>query len=226
MDEKETLSRLETLRNELRLHNYRYYVVNDPIISDYEYDQLMAELKDIEADHPEWITPDSPSQRAGTAPADGFTKVQHPAPILSLANAYDQEGARAWLERITKLNEQVNEAALVVEPKLDGLTVVLHYRDGVFVQGATRGNGDVGEDITVNLRTIRALPLRIPVDPAGPPAPPYLVVRGEAFFNFQFVSLRIFLKTEDRRRRRKSFFALHSENCTLKKGLPRFARPS
>ncbi len=185
MNEQETLARLETLRAELRLHNYRYYVVNDPIVSDYEYDLLMAELNAIEAEHPEWITPDSPSQRAGTAPAEGFSKVQHPAPILSLANAYDQEGARAWIDRIAKLDEQVRETPLVVEPKLDGLTVVLHYRDGVFVQGATRGNGEIGEDITVNLRTIRALPLRIPVDPAGPPAPPYLVVRGEAFFNLE-----------------------------------------
>lgn len=185
MNDQETLARLETLRDELRLHNYRYYVVNDPIVSDFEYDQLMAELLTIEAAHPEWITPDSPSQRAGTAPAEGFSKVQHPGPILSLANAYDQDGAQAWLERIAKINEQVMEAHLVVEPKLDGLTVVLHYRDGVFVQGATRGNGEIGEDITTNLRTIRALPLRIPADSSGPPPPPYLVVRGEAFFNLE-----------------------------------------
>ncbi len=185
MNEIETYNRLKTLRNELRLHNYRYYVVNDPIVSDFEYDQLMAELQTIEAAHPEWITPDLPSQRAGTAPAQGFLKVQHPGPILSLANAYDQEGAQAWLERIAKLNDQATDATLVVEPKLDGLTVVLHYRDGVFVQGATRGNGEIGEDITTNLRTIRALPLRIPVDPSGPTPPPYLVVRGEAFFNLE-----------------------------------------
>ena len=180
MDDRDNQKRLEDLRGEIRLHNYRYYVLNEPVVSDYEYDKLLAELIALESDHPEWITPDSPTQRAGAAPAEGFTKVEHPAPILSLANAYDWEGAEAWIERIGKLDERVAQADFVVEPKLDGLTVVLHYREGSFIQGATRGNGEVGEDITTNLRTIRAIPLRIPVDPSGPPAPPYLVVRGEA----------------------------------------------
>jgi len=172
--------RYEDLKQEVRYHNYRYYVLNDPIISDAEYDRLMAELRKIEAEHPDWVTPDSPTQRAGAPPAEGFAKVRHPAPILSLANAFDRRDLEAWLERIAKLDPRVRQASFVVEPKLDGLTVVLHYRAGLFVQGATRGDGEVGEDITANLRTIRALPLRIPTDPDGPPPPPYVVVRGEA----------------------------------------------
>lgn len=173
--------RLEELRREIRYHNYRYHVLNDPLISDYEYDQLLHELQKIEAEHPEWITPDSPSQRAGAPPADRFKKVEHPAPILSLSNAYDAADVRAWFDRIARLDSRVKQANFVVEPKLDGLTVVLHYQNGLFVQGATRGNGQVGEDITSNLRTIRSLPLRIPSKPDGPQAPSYLVVRGEAF---------------------------------------------
>jgi len=175
--------RLQDLRREINFHNYRYNVLDDPVISDYEFDQLMLELRRIEAEHPEWVTPDSPTQRAGGAPAEKFEKVQHPAPILSLANAFDAADVSAWYERILRLDERVAQANFVVEPKIDGLTVVLHYRDGLFVQGATRGDGVVGEDITTNLRTIRALPLRLPVDPDGPKPPAYLVVRGEAFMN-------------------------------------------
>ena len=121
----------------------------------------------------------------GAAPADRFTKVRHPAPILSLANAFGADEARAWYERIRKLDGRVASAKFVVEPKIDGLSVVLHYRNGVFVQGATRGDGEVGEDITANLRTLQAIPLRIPVDEKGPKPPAYLVVRGEAFIPIQ-----------------------------------------
>lgn len=173
--------RLEELRKEINFHNYRYHVLDDPVISDYEYDQLVSELKDIEAAHPEWISPDSPSQRVGAAPSEKFVKIQHPSPILSLANAFDAAGVRAWYERILKLDERVAQASFTVEPKIDGLTVVLHYRDGLFVQGATRGDGVFGEDITSNLRTIRALPLRIPVVDNGINIPGLFVVRGEAF---------------------------------------------
>lgn len=174
--------RLKELSEELREHNYRYHVLDDPIISDGEYDQMLAELKAIEAEHPDWIAPDSPSQRAGAPPSGKFSKVEHPAPILSLANAFDNDDLRAWLERIAKLNEAVNAAKFVVEPKLDGLSIVLHYRDGLFELGATRGNGEIGEDVTLNMRTVRAMPLRIPVRPDGPQPPEYLVVRGEVFF--------------------------------------------
>ncbi len=196
--------RLEALRREIHFHNHRYHVLDAPLISDYEFDQLVVELRQIEADHPEWITPDSPTQRAGAIPLDRFVKVRHPAPILSLANAFDADGVRAWYERIRKLDDRVERAAFTVEPKIDGLTVVLHYRDGAFVQGATRGDGEIGEDITANLRTIRALPLRVPV--AGKQVsstqvdsakesmstslpvsliPHYLVVRGEAFITIK-----------------------------------------
>jgi len=201
--ETETLRQhLEDLRQQIHYHNHRYHVLDAPVISDIEFDRLVAELKQIEAEHPEWVTPDSPSQRAGAAPLDKFEKVRHPAPILSLANAFGAEDARAWFERIRKLDDRVDMARFVVEPKIDGLSVVLHYRDGIFVQGATRGDGEVGEDITANLRTVRAIPLRIPVQTTDnrrqttdslplftsvqpsssiirPPS--YLVVRGEAF---------------------------------------------
>jgi len=199
MDSSQT--HLLTLREELRQHNYRYHVLDVPIISDGEYDRLLHELKAIEAEHPEWITPDSPSQRTGAPPASKFDKVQHPAPILSLANAFGAEDTFAWFERVRKMDERVGEAQFTVEPKIDGLTVVLHYRDGIFVQGATRGDGNVGEDITANLRTIKAIPLRIPIEsrekrvessqpslfaqdqslPSNHLIPNYLVVRGEVF---------------------------------------------
>lgn len=173
--------RIENLRREIHYHNYRYHVLDSPLISDYEFDQLMLELRQIEEEHPDWITTDSPTQRAGSVPSEKFIKVRHPAPILSLGNAFDADGVRAWFDRILKLDERVIQADFVVEPKIDGLTVVLHYRNGIFVQGATRGDGEIGEDITANLRTIRALPLRIPISVDGPMPPSYLVVRGEAF---------------------------------------------
>ncbi|MDP2777586.1 MAG: NAD-dependent DNA ligase LigA, partial [Anaerolineales bacterium] len=186
------LSRYEKLKSEIHSHNHRYHVLDAPIISDLEYDHLLNELKQIEAEHPDWITPDSPTQRAGAKLADRFEKVRHPAPILSLANAFGADDARAWFDRVKKLDDRVEMAKFVVEPKIDGLSVVLHYREGLFVHGATRGDGEVGEDITSNLRTIRAIPLRIPVQttddrpktekPSSVLRPPsYLVVRGEAF---------------------------------------------
>ena len=183
--EHDLQQRLADLRRQIHLHNYRYHVLDDPLISDGEFDQLLVELRQIEAAHPDWVTPDSPSQRAGSAMLDKFVKVQHPAPILSLANAFGTPDLRAWYERVCRLDARVGSAHFIVEPKIDGLSVVLHYRDGVFVQGATRGDGLVGEEITANLRTVRSLPLRIPTDPDGPPAPAYLAVRGEAFMNIK-----------------------------------------
>ena len=180
----DTKSRYEELKRQIHFHNYRYHVLDAPVVSDLEYDRLANELKKIEFDHPDWITPDSPTQRAGAAPADRFVKVRHPAPILSLANAFGAEDARAWYERVLRLDDRVAKAGFVVEPKIDGLSVVLHYRDGVFVQGATRGNGEVGEDITANLRTLRSIPLKIPVSESARSklkVPATLVVRGEAF---------------------------------------------
>ncbi|MFN2119112.1 MAG: NAD-dependent DNA ligase LigA [Anaerolineales bacterium] len=175
-------SRYEDLKSQVNFHNYRYHVLDAPVISDVEYDRLLLELRKIEAENPAWVTPDSPTQRAGSQPADRFEKVRHPGPVLSLANTFGREDARAWFDRIRKLDERVTSAGFVVEPKIDGLSVVLHYRNGVFVQGATRGDGEVGEDITTNLRTVKAIPLRIPVARTkGIRVPARLVVRGEAF---------------------------------------------
>ena len=177
-------TRYEELKSQINYHNHRYHVLDAPIISDAEYDKLLNELKRIEAEHPDWITPDSPTQRAGATPLDKFDKIRHPAPILSLANAFGGDDARAWFERIRKLDPKVDSAKFTVEPKIDGLSVILHYRDGLFVQGATRGDGEIGEDITSNLRTIRAIPLKIPVSSeqlSVSNVPKYLVVRGEVF---------------------------------------------
>lgn len=177
----EVRKRVEQLRQEIHYHNYRYYVLDSPVISDAEYDALMAELGRLEEQYPELVTPDSPTQRVGAPPAPEFAPVRHPAPILSLENAFGPDEARAWLERISKLLPPGVHLDFVVEPKIDGLSVVLHYREGAFILGATRGDGEVGEDVTANLRTVRQLPLRIPVQPDGPQPPPYLAVRGEAY---------------------------------------------
>lgn len=180
-----TKSRYEELKQQIHFHNYRYHVLDAPVISDLEFDKLLNEFKKIEADHPELITEDSPTRRAGARPADRFEKVRHPAPILSLANAFGADDARGWYERVRRIDDRLEKAKFVVEPKIDGLSVVLHYRDGIFVQGATRGDGEIGEDITANLRTVQTIPLRIPVDPDGPKPPAYLVVRGEAYMNIK-----------------------------------------
>lgn len=175
-------ARARDLRDQLNYHSYRYHVLDAPVISDGEYDRLLSELKGLEARHPDLLTPDSPTQRVGAPPRDDLPKVAHPAPVLSLQNAFDSDDVRAWRERIGRLLDENTKLDYVVEPKLDGLSVVLTYENGLFVQGATRGDGQIGEDITPNLRTINALPLRIPAAPDGPPPPARLVVRGEAFF--------------------------------------------
>jgi DNA ligase (NAD+) len=198
MDASSDKKHYEELKAGINFHNHRYHVLDDPVISDLEYDKLMLELRQLEADHPDWVTSDSPTQRAGSVPSEKFEKVRHPRPILSLANAFGAADARAWYERVIRIDDRVEKAGFVVEPKIDGLSVVLHYKDGIFVQGATRGDGEIGEDITPNLRTIRSIPLRIPLEDAGqasrtkssasrlpavsqPYVPSYLVVRGEVF---------------------------------------------
>ncbi len=187
----------EALKKEINFHNYRYHVLDDPVVSDYEFDQMLKQLKEIEANHPAWVTPDSPTQRAGSQPLDKFTKVEHPAPILSLGNAFSEGDIRDWYNRISRLDERVEGSDFTLEPKLDGLTVVLHYQNGVFVLGATRGNGEIGEDITENLRTIPALPLQIPVTEKGPVVPEVLVVRGEALiYKAEFEKLNQRLEEE------------------------------
>jgi DNA ligase (NAD+) len=176
--------RASILRKEINFHIYRYHVLDSPVISDAEYDALYQELLDIEKQNPDLVTADSPTQRAGAEPLDAFVKVTHPAPILSLSNAFNVDELRAWRARLNRFLPEDASLDYVAEPKIDGLTVVLTYRDGAFVQGATRGNGQVGEDVTVNLRTFFSVPKQIPVDPASSARPPsFMVVRGEAFFN-------------------------------------------
>lgn len=177
-------ARAAHLREALRFHQYRYYILDDPLITDQEFDALLNELIAIEAEHPELRTPDSPTVRVGGFISDRFEKVDHPTPMLSLANAFGEGDLRAWRDRLRKLlsANQLAELAYVVEPKFDGLTVVLHYEGGRFVLGATRGDGLEGENITPNLRTVRRLPLTIPAQAEeGLSAPDRLVVRGEAY---------------------------------------------
>lgn len=183
MPEQSLREEYDKLKQEIHYHNYLYNVLDAPIISDAEFDRMMVRLRAIEGQHPEWVSADSPSQRTGGGVADKFTKIRHPRPVLSLANGFDGADVKAWFERLIRLDRRVEKTGFVLEPKIDGLTVILHYQNGVFVQGATRGDGVVGEDITPNLRTIRWIPLHIPVGPAGPRPPENLVVRGEAFIS-------------------------------------------
>jgi len=182
MAEQFLFQEYERLKQDIHFHNYRYHVLDDPLISDKEFDLMLARLREMESSHPEWVAADSPTQRSGVAPAEQFQKVSHPSPILSLANAFNVEDVRAWYERISKLDDRVRSTEFVVEPKIDGLTVVLHYHNGVFVLGATRGDGEMGEDITSNIRTIKTVPLRVPVK-NNVDLPVDLVVRAEAFIN-------------------------------------------
>ena len=174
-------ARAATLRAALHHHNYRYHVLDDPEISDAEFDALLRELKELEAAHPELRTPDSPTQRVGGVAQDRFAKVRHPVPMLSLGNVFDEEELRAWHDRALRLLPQGTTLSFVVEPKIDGLSVLLHYEDGTFALGATRGDGEVGEDVTANLRTVQTVPLAIPVDGGKTKAPQRLVVRGEVY---------------------------------------------
>ncbi|NJK79189.1 MAG: NAD-dependent DNA ligase LigA [Chloroflexaceae bacterium] len=177
---EEPRQRATALRQQLHEHNYRYYVLDDPMVSDAEYDQLMRELRAIEAAFPDLITPDSPTQRVGGAAASQFAKVQHRIPMLSLANALNDEELYAWRERTLRLLGADATLAYVVEPKIDGLAVMLRYQDGQLVLGATRGDGEVGEDVTANLRTVRSIPLLLrPLD--GTALPRALEVRGEVY---------------------------------------------
>jgi len=176
-----THARAAQLRQLVHYHAYRYYALADPEISDAAYDLLFRELQRLEEQYPDLVAPDSPTQRTGGPPLAGFDKVEHPTPMLSLGNATSPDDLRAWRDRMLRLLPDEVELDYVVEPKIDGLTVVLHYVNGLFALGATRGDGYVGEDITSNLRTIHGLPLRIPVQPGGAVPPDRLVVRGEVY---------------------------------------------
>lgn len=193
MDPKE---RARQLRDILTEANYRYYVLDDPTMADYEYDQLLRELETLESAHPELVTPDSPTQRVGGQAVSQFEKVTHAVPLMSLQDVFSMEELNEFLNKI--LSEQA-DAAFSVEPKIDGLSVALEYENGVFVRGATRGDGVVGEDVTQNLKTIRSIPMRL----EG--APDRLIVRGEVFMP------------------KKSFEKLNAHQEAL--GKPLFANP-
>jgi len=191
--------RIEELRETINYHNYRYYVLDKPEISDAEYDTFMRELKRLETERPELIAPDSPTQRVGAPPVEAFGVLEHPEPLLSLANAFSYEGLAAWHKRATNLLGK-RDFDFVCEPKIDGLAVALTYVDGLLVTGATRGDGYRGENITQNLKTIRSIPLSIPKE-----VPHRFEVRGEVYLP------------------RAGFRKLNEERA--KKGLPLFANP-
>lgn len=176
MDINEPKARAEELRSQILYHNNRYYNEDSPEISDYEYDMLLRELENIENEHPELITPDSPTQRVGGAAAEKFSPVEHKVPMESLHDSFSPEEIRDFDNRV---RETVQSPEYVVEPKIDGLSVSAEYRNGIFVRGSTRGDGRVGEDITDNLKTIKSLPMRLTR------AIPYLEVRGEVYMSIE-----------------------------------------
>lgn len=194
--------RLQALRQELHLHAHRYYVLDDPILADAEYDRLFQELVALEQQHPELITADSPSQRVGGAPLAQFATVTHSVPMLSLENAFDADDLVDFEERLFRFLQSRAQISYVTEPKLDGLAVELVYEDGLFVLGSTRGDGLVGEEITQNLKTIQTIPLRL-LTRDGEGVPRRLEVRGEVF-----ISLAGFKKlNEERGKAGESLFA-------------------
>ncbi|WP_019593992.1 NAD-dependent DNA ligase LigA [Thioalkalivibrio sp. ALM2T] len=181
-------ARIDALRRQIEHHNYRYYVLDDPEVSDAEFDALMRELEQLEVDHPELVTPDSPTQRVGATPAEGFATVRHRLPMLSLANGFEADAIRDFDRRVReRLAKQTGDPArgegavtYMAEPKLDGLAISLIYEDGRLVQAATRGDGETGEDVTANVRTVRPIPLHLG-DRFTDDAPRVLEVRGEVF---------------------------------------------
>jgi DNA ligase (NAD+) len=173
--------RVRELQEELRGHNYRYHVLDDPLISDAEYDRLYRELVALEAQHPDCVTPDSPTQRVGAEPAEGFRAVRHAVPMLSLDNVTSVEEALAFDARIRRMLETEEPIRYTAEPKYDGVAVELCYEQGLLRVGSTRGDGNVGEDVTHNLRTVRAIPMRLQADPEAGALPELLEVRAEVF---------------------------------------------
>ncbi len=158
MNKNDAKKQIQRLRDEINYHNYQYYVENNPVISDYEYDMLLKKLEALETQHPDLITSDSPTQRIGGEPLKGFTTVEHKIPMLSLDNAYSHDELREFDERVKK---NITDVEYICEPKIDGVSIALIYENGIFIRGATRGDGIKGDDITSNLRTIRSIPLRL-----------------------------------------------------------------
>ncbi len=174
--QSESAKRIERLREEIHEHNYRYYVLDDPVVSDAEYDRLLRELQELESAHPELITEDSPTQRVGARPAEGFETVEHRIPMLSLGNAFSEEEVTEFDRRVREQLD-LDEVVYSAEPKLDGVAIALRYEQGRLKLAATRGDGRSGEDVTANVRTIRAIPLKL----RGNDIPELLEVRGEIF---------------------------------------------
>src|SRR5918995_1651463 len=170
--------RVNALRKAIEKHNYDYYILDQPTATDADYDALLRDLRTIEAEHPELVTPESPTQRVGIAPQGRFSQIRHPLPMLSLSNVYDRGNLDAWAARLERILPRA-DFTYVTEPKIDGLAVALTYTDGVLQRGATRGDGVTGEDVTSNLRTIRNVPLRLMDGEA--PLPHVVEVRGEVF---------------------------------------------
>src|SRR6185369_12109712 len=175
--EKDVQQRLDELREQVDHHLYRYHVLDEPEISDAEYDRLYDELRALEEEHPDLITPDSPTQRVGAPPSERFQKVQHLTPMGSLEKVTDDESLFKWADDVRKRLDSDEPVAYVIEPKIDGLAINLTYEDGILTRGATRGDGVQGEDVTVNLRTIATIPLRM----LGDDPPPLVEVRGEVY---------------------------------------------
>jgi DNA ligase (NAD+) len=176
---KGTEKKIESLREKIRHHEYLYYVLDDPKITDAEFDQLMIELKKLETEHPGLIAPDSPTQRVGGKPREGFIKAPHSSPMLSLDNTYSQDELRNWERRVHELSGR-EDIEYACELKLDGMSLALHYENGKLVRGITRGDGTMGEDVTLNVRTVRSIPLSIPLEKLKRAAiPPDFEVRGE-----------------------------------------------
>ena len=176
--------RVEELRGILDYHSYRYYVLDEPELSDADYDRLFDELVALEQQHPDLASSDSPTRRVGAPPAEGFRKVEHLVPMGSLDKVTDEDGVRKWGDDVRKRLESDEAVAYVTEPKIDGSAISLVYENGALVRGATRGDGFRGEDVTVNLRTIRPIPLRMRL-PEGEAPPPLLEVRGEVYLGLE-----------------------------------------
>ncbi|MEQ8954574.1 MAG: NAD-dependent DNA ligase LigA, partial [Gammaproteobacteria bacterium] len=179
MTPEEASTRVEQLRAELREHNYRYYVLDDPAITDIDYDWLMRELQELEGKYPQLLTPDSPSQRVGAAPLSAFETVEHRLPMLSLDNAFDDQEIRDFDRRVRERLTNIDQIDYVAEPKLDGVAVSILYENGVLSYAATRGDGRQGENITANVKTIEAVPLRL----RGSGHPEIFEVRGEIYID-------------------------------------------
>ncbi|MCD6406536.1 NAD-dependent DNA ligase LigA, partial [Candidatus Aerophobetes bacterium] len=199
---EEAKRKIERLREEIRYHDYRYYVLNEPEISDAEYDRLMRRLQELEEMFPDLVTPDSPTQRVGAPPKEEFGTVRHFIPMLSLANAFEENEVYDFDRRVKK-GLDGGKPEYVAEPKIDGLAVEIVYERGVMKVGSTRGDGQVGEDVTENLKTIRSIPLRLRDEEVPPPD--LIEVRGEVYM------------------RKDDFHRLNRER--EKKGEPLFANP-